>query len=160
MNKNDLARLVDHFAWANRAVIESLASQKEIPRKARAILSHLLAAEDLWLCRINGVPERALPVWPDLSLADCEARCAGNEEAFRKLLDSIDDSGLGRPVAYVNSKGERFENTVQDILIHVCQHGSYHRGQVAVLVREAGGSPINTDYIAWVRSVRQREPGR
>ncbi len=131
-----------------------------IPQKARAILSHLLAAEDVWLCRIKGNPERALPLWPELSLADCEARCAGNDKVFRELLGSMDDSGLGRDVSYVNSKGERFQNSIEDILTHVCMHGSYHRGQIATLVRAGGGNPVNTDYITWVRSARRQEADR
>ncbi len=141
-------------------MIESLASQQDIPQKAKAILGHILATEDVWLCRIDGEPGRALPVWADLSLADCRARCARNEAAFRKLLASVDDPGLRKPVAYVNSRGEHFENSIEDILAHVFMHGSYHRGQIAALVRAGGGNPVNTDFIAWVRSVERQEAGR
>ncbi len=160
MSKKDLARLLEHRLWANSTVIESLTAQRTIPQKAIAILSHLLAAEDVWLRRIRGSPESAPPVWPDLSLPDCEGRCAVNEAAFRALLDSLDDSGLRRDVSYVNSKGERFQNSIEDILIHVCMHGSYHRGQIAALVSASGGNPVNTDYIAWVRSARRQEADR
>jgi len=35
----------------------------------------------------------------------------------------------------------------------VALHGSYHRGQVAAAVRAAGGEPVNTDYITYVREL-------
>jgi uncharacterized damage-inducible protein DinB len=51
----------------------------------------------------------------------------------------------------VNSAGQAFTSTVEDILLHVCLHGQYHRGQVALLLREAGAAPATTDYIAFAR---------
>jgi uncharacterized damage-inducible protein DinB len=62
-----------------------------------------------------------------------------------------DPETLAREIDYRNSTGTQFRNTVSDILTHVVLHGSYHRGQIARLTREAGGTPAVTDYIAFVR---------
>ena len=70
---------------------------------------------------------------------------------MRPIMTSLDAAELNRPVHYVNSAGQEFVNTVRDILFHVAMHGSYHRGQIALLVREAGGQPAATDFIAFAR---------
>lgn len=151
--KERLDRLFRHAAWANRAVVERLKSQTSLPPKATAILAHVLAAEDVWLHRIRNQPAR-LAVWADLSLPDCETQTAKNSAAYAQVLEGLDESGLDHAVVYRNSQGVRYESRLEDILLHVCLHGSYHRGQIASLVRASGGEPVNTDYIVFVRSQR------
>jgi uncharacterized damage-inducible protein DinB len=56
-----------------------------------------------------------------------------------------------RTVLYANTKGQRFENTVAEILLQVLLHGAYHRGQIAADVRAAGGEPALTDLIHAIR---------
>jgi uncharacterized damage-inducible protein DinB len=50
-------------------------------------------------------------------------------------------------ISYQNTKGEAYQNTIKDIMFHIINHSSYHRGQVMMLVRNAGLEPIPTDYI-------------
>lgn len=147
-----LSRLVEHLAWADGAVIDSLKSQKKLPARVMEILSHVMAAEEVWISRIRNDRRGALPVWADLSLADCEELHLRNAEAFRKLVGPGNQESLQRIISYVNSKGERFESTLEDVLLQVCTHGSYHRGQIAALVRAGGGIPVNTDFITYARS--------
>ena len=156
--KERLDRLFRHAAWANRAVIECLKSQPSLPRKATTILAHVLGAEDVWLHRIRSEAGR-LAVWADLSLSDCEAQAAKNSAAYAQVLEGLDNEGLDKTVVYRNSRGVRYETRLHDILLHVCLHGSYHRGQVASLVRASGGEPVNTDYIVYVRSQQEGAGG-
>ena len=70
--------------------------------------------------------------------------------------------GLRREVAYSNSAGVAFHSTVEDILLQVAMHGSYHRGQIALLLRQEGAEPAATDFIGFARGVpaatRRTEP--
>ena len=59
---------------------------------------------------------------------------------------------LARSVAYVNSKGEEWTTSVEDILLHVVFHSGYHRGQVAYVLRAGGAIPAYTDYVHCVRN--------
>jgi uncharacterized damage-inducible protein DinB len=61
------------------------------------------------------------------------------------------ESSLQLGIEYHNSKGERWVNAVGDIFQHVMMHGTYHRGQIATLMRQAGVNPAYTDYIEAVR---------
>ncbi len=51
-----LVRLVEHLVWADGAVIESLKSQKQLPARVMEILSHVLAAEQVWISRVRNDP--------------------------------------------------------------------------------------------------------
>ena len=70
----------------------------------------------------------------------------------RALLDAGERAGaLDAPVAYTNSSGTAFETPLRDILTHVVNHGTHHRAQIALVLREAGIAPPATDYIYFVR---------
>jgi uncharacterized damage-inducible protein DinB len=113
----------------------------------------------VWLSRLYGTPSR-ITVWPSLTLVDCEELAAENASQFRKVVDGLTDDALERGITYRNSAGDQYTSTLEDILTHVFMHGSYHRGQVASLVRAGGGPPSPTDYIFFTRgspaATRQR----
>ncbi len=144
--------LFDHLAWADRRTLGALESAPEVPERAVGLFAHVLAAEHVWLSRIRG-EEPALPVWPSLDLPACTALAGANADGFSALLDSLDAEGLERRVAYRNSAGQAFESRVVEMLLQVATHGCYHRGQVALLLRDAGAEPAATDLIAFVRGV-------
>lgn len=58
---------------------------------------------------------------------------------------------LKKKISYKNSRGERFENSVRDILFHVINHSTYHRGQIATDCKLHGMTPLATDYIFYKR---------
>jgi uncharacterized damage-inducible protein DinB len=49
-----------------------------------------------------------------------------------------------------------FQTPIKDLLMHVALHGSYHRGQIAQALRLAGGEPVNTDFITFVRESEKK----
>ena len=49
------------------------------------------------------------------------------------------------PKLVINSAGDEFDSKLSDILLHVALHGAYHRGQVNLLIRTAGGEPSPTE---------------
>ena len=83
-----------------------------------------------------------------------------NAAQFRKIVDVLTGDALERGITYKNSAGEQYTSTLEDILTHVFMHGSYHRGQIASLIRAAGDTPSPTDYIFFTRgspaATRQR----
>ncbi len=153
--KETISRLYDHLVWADAAVIENLDRAAALPEKALEVFAHVLAAEKLWLDRINGMAGAKIVVWPKLTVKDCVPLAKANADAFRKVLDATAEADLDRVVSYTTSKGERFSSALGDILLHVALHCSYHRGQVAFAVRSGGAEPVNTDYINYVRSYKK-----
>jgi uncharacterized damage-inducible protein DinB len=86
-----------------------------------------------------------------LTLDGCARLAVENIAALRRLLADATPELLARDVRYTNSAGRTYDSKLDDILLHVALHGTYHRGQVALIVRMAGGVPAPTDYIAYVR---------
>lgn len=145
-----MRRLLEHLAWADARTLESLRTMHASPLDALRLFGHVLAAEQVWICRIDGRAPN-VPVWPSLEIDECAALAARNQSGFGKHIDASAEA-LAREVRYRNTKGEEFVNTVEDILLHVALHGSYHRGQVAKIVRGEGGVPQSTDYIVFLRA--------
>jgi uncharacterized damage-inducible protein DinB len=144
-----LRALVDHMAWADEGRLASL-RQPGVPKRAIELYAHVLGAENVWLTRLEQRPQ-AVAVWPTLTLEECAELSADNQRRYAAYIDRLTSDDLRRSVHYRNSAGLEFDTPVEDILLHVAMHGSYHRGQVSLLVRDAGAEPRPTDFIAFVR---------
>lgn len=144
-----LHRRIDHLEWANRRALQ--ATRAAVNEEALRLLSHLLASERVWLHRLERGDSAGLEIWPELSLDECADLLSENVDAFRGYLGSKSGGDLDRDITYLNSAGREFQTPIRDVLLHVVLHGSYHRGQIAARLRDAGGEPINTDFITFVR---------
>jgi uncharacterized damage-inducible protein DinB len=153
-NLDHLRRLVEHLAWADQRVLESLRTARNASPPAFSLYSHVLGAEHTWLSRILG-KSASVAVWPDLSLDECQAVAARNVESLEEIVSGMADADRARPITYRNTAGVEFTTALEDILLHVALHGGYHRGQVAALLRSAGDEPNPTDYIQWIRQAKQ-----
>lgn len=142
--------LFKHVEWADARVLESLRSAQNPQRRGLELYSHILGSEHVWHSRINGTTPR-VDVWPVLKLDECERLGKENIGAFNGLVSLLTPDQLKKPITYRNSAGDQFTSTIEDILTHVAMHGSYHRGQIAALLRAGGDTPSPTDYIAFVR---------
>ncbi len=143
-------RLFEHDGWANAAALVSLREGPTPPRAERC-MAHIVASERIWLARLRQEPS-SLPVWPDLDPEACAQEITELQGEWGRCLESLADEDLEDGVAYRNSLGQFWTSTVGDILTHVVLHSTYHRGQIAAAVREAGGTPAYTDFIHAVRS--------
>jgi len=148
--KDHFTKLVNHLEWADKRTLASLREGTHVPPKAVEIYSHILGSEHVWLSRINGRPA-TVAVWPTLTLDECERLGAENVSGLRQIVSALTEDSLQKGITYRNSAGDQFTSSIEDILTHVSIHGSYHRGQVASLVRAAGDTPSPTDYIAFSR---------
>jgi uncharacterized damage-inducible protein DinB len=142
----EFQRLFSHDDWANRETAASVVRAARAPDKTRTVLAHIIGTEWEWYARIHGGKSH-MPVWPALDPAECIAESSRLLASWRELLASLDAAGLSRPVTYKNSKGEPWTSPVGDILMHVALHSSYHRGQIATLLRDSGHEPAYTDFI-------------
>lgn len=145
-----LLRLLAHVAWADRRVGQALEAAGSPEPTTLELYAHVLGAESVWLARLRGAAP-TVAVWPALSLQECHALAEELQLGYREFLWPLPQVELQRLVTYRNSAGEQFQTTVEDIVLHVCLHGSYHRGQIASRLRAAGTAPVPTDFIALVR---------
>lgn len=72
-----------------------------------------------------------------------------NEANTQTSLDIIKSFELETVIAYPDPQGNTFRNSVRDMLFHIINHSTYHRGQIAMDFRQTGLKPLETDYDAW-----------
>jgi uncharacterized damage-inducible protein DinB len=147
----DMKKLFRYEAWASRRLLRHLRQVEELDPHVRKLFAHIQAGLRVWVLRIQGKDTRSLPIWPDLTLEECEALIDENERAYAELLRDESEALLARTVTYTNQHGLSYETAIGDILLQVATHGPYHRGQIARLLRQSGEEPLNTDYITYVR---------
>ena len=144
-----LLKELNEFSFIhNKTYAELLvANQDNDLEKAIQLFGHMLDAHHIWVCRINGV-KNTLTVWEVLPVQKFKEVIQDNFDQTQTILEHMD---LSTVVAYTNTQGNSYKNTVKDILLHVINHTTYHRGQVAMELRKAGITPPVTDYIAYKR---------
>jgi uncharacterized damage-inducible protein DinB len=143
-------KLWQYNDWANRSLLSSLENQAgEIPYQTIHLLSHIMNAQSIWVSRIAG-RHASVGVWDDHNLQSCRNM---HEQASVLMGRATEKQGadLQQVIVYKNTKGIEFQSSLDDILLHIFTHGSYHRGQIAQDLRNHTLEPINTDYISFAR---------
>ena len=147
--KKQLTTLVEYDKWANARILDSLTQLKDADEKCLEIMAHILLAQAVWYSRMD---EKAAPaVWAKKSLEQCKEMNTVNNILLAGFMAKQTDDTLTSAVKYQNTKGDKFTNTVIQILTHIFNHSTYHRGQI--VERLKGKLPVMpvTDYIAFVR---------
>lgn len=144
-------RLFAFDAWANQEVLGQLRSAQTAPTRALKYISHILAAEQLWLERLEQREEK-LPVWPELSIEECQKRAAELALLWKDYLAASSEADLAQSIRYKNSKGESWSSRRDDVLMHVVMHSAYHRGQIAADMQAVELTPAYTDFIHSIRN--------
>lgn len=144
-------KLFEYDHWANSEALRALQTCAAPPAKALQLLGHVLAAAQVWRARLLKQDSSSLPIWPDYSPGECEALIETVFRDWQTYLANLKPGELAHSVRYRNVQGTPFETAVSDILTHVIIHGGYHRGQIALLLRQAGETPAATDFIVYVR---------
>jgi len=137
--------------WANRELIGHLEdSLLKVPMPTMHLLSHIVNTQLIWLDRIRGIQPK-IGVWDDHAMDICKSMHQQASVAFQQEI--VKRAHLPyQIIRYNNTKGIQFETTFQDIMLHVFNHSTYHRAQIAQNLRQMGLEPINTDYITFARS--------
>ena len=121
------------------------------------LVGHMVGAEQVWQQRISRGRQGLAPIaigLPDQPTQDARALVAAWRQtaaAWAPLLAGLSPADLAAPLAYLNLKGEPHTTRLDDMLLHLVNHASYHSGQVVLLYRLLGLDGVNTDYITFVR---------
>lgn len=114
-------------------------------------MGHVVAALFLWLHRIKGLPPPNVKLWGSYTL---EQLVQMSEKATQDWIDFVESTdSFDRELTYKNYTGDPYKNNVENIMIHLVNHSSYHRAQIAMLLRQKGFEPINTDFITYDRVI-------
>ncbi len=155
----DLIKHIEYHHWANgktASQIENLSSavtEKEFGGSfpsIRLTLLHLLQADYRWLHRLNGVPIVEVPAeWQQANVNTLLTTWRSVQDQLVSRVKEL-AGNENQIVKFVTAKGDPYEMALADVIAHLVNHGTYHRGQLVNMMRMAGEKPESTDYFIFV----------
>jgi uncharacterized damage-inducible protein DinB len=164
MNTQDLHTMLEYHYWARDRVLDALEPltpeqyNRDLGSSFKSIretTTHIYAAEWAWHQRWQGQSPTTLLAadqFADLaSLRHAWAELEANVRAF------VDGTPVDRLIDYTLFSGHSGANAVWQMVQHIVNHASYHRGQITTMLRQIGAKPPKPlDMIAYYR-VKQSE---
>jgi uncharacterized damage-inducible protein DinB len=160
MNTQEIQVLYAYNRWANHRLLQTarLLDWQDCTKdmgtshvSVRGSLLHILWGEWLWVKRWRGESPKEMfapedfPDWTALEL-----RWGRVESEQQGFFSRLTDDLLETRVSYENLQGERWEYSLAQMMQHVVNHSSYHRGQVVALLRQFGQTPPATDFLVFL----------
>ena len=153
-----LQRLLAYHGWAYARLLGELASLDEAQYRApcglffgsiHATLNHLAVADRIWLARVRGEaqPFARLDAEAVTERTALENYLEAGVAAWRDHLEGLVDVELLAPLAYRNIAGEPQQRSRLEIVTHLVNHGTHHRGQISAALTALGRPAPVLDYI-------------
>lgn len=161
MDLQTLRRLYEFNAWADRRTLESCAvltpeqftqDMKSSFHSVRDTLVHIFGAEWIWLERWQGRSPTAFPWAPNFpDHTGVRARWMEVERDLQRFVEGLTQEDLDKSLQVRTMAGGIYTQPLWEMMQHVVNHGSYHRGQLATMLRQLGAKPAAEDLILFYR---------
>jgi uncharacterized damage-inducible protein DinB len=165
MNLAYLQTLLDYHYWARDIVLDAVTV---LPREkftqpvtssftsVRDTVAHIYAADFVWFQRwVGNAPQGLIAYDQFLDATSIRTAWKDLETEVRQFVNNLGDAGINKRFDYTLLSGAPDTAPFWEMLVHVVNHGSYHRGQVTTLMRQLGANPPKpTDMIAFFRTRR------
>lgn len=155
MNHRHLSALLDYHYWAQERVFDAVAPlpaeqfTKDLGSSfpsVRDTLVHIHFAECLWYARMQqeSIPLPSAEMFSDLESVRESSR--QHESRMRTLIDHLGHDGINQRLDYTSRlDGQDHSSFYWQMFQHVVNHGTYHRGQLTMMLRLLGATPVGTD---------------
>lgn len=175
MTKDDIQLLYEYDRWANNQILQALSdiSPEQFTRdlagscrSVRDAFVHIIAGEWIWITYWKEVPRSsefvtALEKRRDAlfnpssfpNLAAVRSKWADVEKQQVAFVGSVTDESLGKTLLFRTTQVK-----LAHLMQHVVNHSSYHRGQIASMIRQLGAKPVATDFHVFLVERTPRNP--
>jgi len=143
--------LFEYDIWASRRLLITIKNNDISIERILNIFSHTISAQLIWLNRIEDHPTSPFPLWETYKVPEIENMIEESHARWVRFLTTYKLDTFEEVINYKNTKGETYENRIQQIITHVINHSMHHRGQLALLLRESDIAPPDNDYIIYKR---------
>lgn len=150
--KKHFTDLFKYNDWANQRMLITLEDIPEPNEKLLLLYGHIISAQIIWLNRIKDLPTSPFPLWTDYKIRELRTMTEESTSNWFSYLNQHRMDTFEEMIFYKNSAGRKYESTIREIITHVVNHSTYHRGQMALVLREMGVNPPMTDYIHYRRT--------
>jgi uncharacterized damage-inducible protein DinB len=157
VNHKYLSELLDYHYWAQERIFDAVEplSAEQFTRdlgssfpSVRDTLAHIHFGERAWYARWQREPMPALEAAAFPDLGAIRLASAEHETRMRALLDRLGQDGINQSMEYTSRiDGQRHTSPFWQMFQHLINHGTYHRGQVTMMLRQLGAEPAGTDLI-------------
>jgi uncharacterized damage-inducible protein DinB len=149
----------DLFAYTTWATRRVLAALEQAPQEeALRLMSHVVAAQDIWLARLDDGYHWTWGLWETHPLDEILRASDQSLAAWQQFLETRAPEDFERTVTYADLRGQAWSQPLHQIITHVLNHGTHHRAQVATLLRQAEHTPPPLDYIIYLRDTHPNPP--
>jgi uncharacterized damage-inducible protein DinB len=155
MDLQTIRSVYEYDRWVNHRLMttaESISPKQSRERFGASFdsihntFAHLMAAQVVWMSRWKGVPAERLPRPEDFdSIQAIRTVWSGVEEEYIQFINGLTDAQLREPLAYTNREGKLLTLPLWQWMLHVVNHGSHHRSEVADMLTRTGNAPEATD---------------
>lgn len=164
MKKSEILTFYQYNAWANAHILDATAqvSQEQFLAPAsyshgglRGTLTHILFSEWIWRNRWEGISP-AEGFMPDdfPTFKSLQERWQAEEKTLMEFVEKLGDETLERAVDYKTTSGKPHQNLLWHLMLHLVNHGTQHRSEVAVMLTDFGYSPGDIDFIKYLRELQ------
>ena len=160
--KQLLQQYAAYNIWANKKITETAnqLSEEQInkgivssfPSVYKTVL-HLMEVENVWWERLQLVENTTLSGWFTGDFDELSKKLLELSQQWNDWIQNTNDVNISHVFAYQNSKKEQFKQPVYEMLLHLFNHQTFHRGQLVTMFRQLGLDKIPaTDFIVWSRN--------
>ena len=159
--KKILLSYTAYNSWANGKFVEVLLGLDEslyfkpVPSSFPNLfetVEHIWQAELAWLQRIKQVPPAKKPEFPNKDMKALLETWVLQNKQWEEFIEQTTEEQLQEMIAYKSWQDIPFSTPLWQIVHHIFNHGTFHRGQLVTMLRNLGVTTLpQTDYIAYTR---------
>jgi uncharacterized damage-inducible protein DinB len=152
---------IEYSNWANQRLLdaasvlpaEALAHDfNTADRTITGTLAHIFAAERVWLARVQRrVSEAPFITDTDRHIETLQREWPKVQNGWREWAGSIGDEDAAAVLSYQDLSQRSWQQPLWQVVLHVVNHSTHHRGQVSGFLRALGYPPPPLDFIRFVR---------
>lgn len=147
--------------WANETLATIISGQDEslffekVPSSFPNLfetVEHIWQAELVWMQRIKQEASSNKPTFPSKDMGALLAILLQVDKDWIGIIEGMTEENLTEIIEYNNWQGKPFSTSVWQIVQHVFNHSTFHRGQIITMLRQLGITKLpSTDYITFSR---------
>lgn len=169
LDKDALSRLFEYTRWANHRIVRAAATltvdefKRDLSSShggVRGTLVHMMWAELVWLERWKGLPTPRR--FDESEFADVLAlreRWNAVDQHRTAWFGELPEDGPAAIVHHKTTEGKPYAEPLWQLVQHMANHATYHRGQITTFLRQLGAKAVNTDMVTWDREKAAKSKG-
>ena len=157
-----LSQYAAYHLWANQLIIDRILQlppelhDQKVPGSfpgLQATLMHIWDAESIWWQRMKLQENITFPSTNfNGGIEEISRNLMFQSRQWHGWISNAQEHMFDHEFIYYTTKKEKFKQSVYQVVLHVFNHGTYHRGQLVNILRQLGVDSIpQTDFIVWSR---------